>query len=71
MACRRRRSVAHAQSLEPLILSHYATPAFVVAQQGERVHYDAQVRTWYRRALALDPSLADVRGALARLPQAQ
>jgi len=58
------------KSLEPSILSHYATPAYVVAQQCERVHYYAQARDWYRRALALDPSLSDVRESLARLDKA-
>jgi hypothetical protein len=55
------------KSLEPTILSHYATPAVVVAQQCRQLHDDAKARIWYERALALDPTLSDVRDALAEL----
>jgi hypothetical protein len=55
------------KSLEPTILSHYATPAVVVAQQCRQLHNDSQARIWYERALALDPTLSDVRDALAEL----
>jgi len=56
-------------SLEPTILTHYATPAAVAGQQCQQFHYDAQAREWYQRALALDPSLSQVRQWLASLPQ--
>jgi hypothetical protein len=57
-----------AHSLEPTILSHYATPAVAVGQQAQQFGYNQQARTWYGRALALDPSLSQVRDLLARLP---
>ena len=47
------------------------TPAYIVAQQCERVHYYTQARAWYQRALEIDPDLPDVREALARLPASQ
>jgi len=56
-------------SLEPTILTHYATPAAVAGQQCQQFHYEAQAREWYQRALALDPSLSKVREWLASLPQ--
>jgi len=55
-----------AKSLEPSILSHYATPAAVVGQQCEQFQRYAEARTWYERALSLDPSLVEVRAALGR-----
>jgi 4-amino-4-deoxy-L-arabinose transferase-like glycosyltransferase len=58
-------------SLERTVLTHYATPAFVVAQQCEDLHYNAEARDWYQRALKLDPSLTQVRAALDRLPRDQ
>jgi len=56
-------------SLEQSILTHYATPAFVVAQQCEQLAYYSQARTWYERTLTLDPSVSQARDALSRLPQ--
>jgi Protein of unknown function (DUF2723) len=56
-------------SLESSILTHYATPAFVVAQQCEQLAYYPQARQWYQRTLDLDPSVSQARDALARLPQ--
>jgi len=57
-----------ARSLELTILSHYATPALVVAGQCEELHYYPEARAWYERALSLDPSLTGISTALARLP---
>jgi hypothetical protein len=59
------------KSLEPTILSHYATPAYVVAQQCEQARYYAQASAWYQRALALNPSLSDIRERLSRLPRSR
>jgi uncharacterized membrane protein YccC len=59
------------KSLEPAILSHYATPAYVVAQQCEQARYYTQASTWYQRALALNPSLSDIRERLSRLPRSR
>jgi len=56
------------RSLELTILSHYATPALVVAGQCEELHYYPEARAWYERALSLDPSLTGISTALARLP---
>ena len=58
-------------SMEPTVLLHYATPAYVVAQQCEELHYNQEARDWYQRALKLDPSLTQARAALDRLPQGQ
>jgi 4-amino-4-deoxy-L-arabinose transferase-like glycosyltransferase len=58
-------------SLEPTVLLHYATPAYVVAQQCEELHYNQEAYDWYQRALKLDPSLTQARTALDRLPQNQ
>lgn len=55
-------------SLEQSILTHYATPAVVVAGQCEQLGYVPQARAWYQRALALDPTQSQVRDALRRLP---
>ena len=57
------------KSLEPTILSHYASSAFVVAQECRRLHDYTRAREWYQRALAQDPSASEVRGLLAQLPQ--
>ena len=56
------------KSLEPTILSHYATPAFVVAQECRRIHDYKRAREWYQRALAQDPSASEVREILGQLP---
>ena len=58
-------------SLEPSILTHYATPAFVVGQQCKELHYDRQAREWFERALALDPSLTQVRDLLSQMGKRQ
>jgi len=58
-----------ANSLEPVVLTHYMTPALVVAQQCEELHYYREARTWYERALTFDPSLPQLRAALDRLPR--
>jgi 4-amino-4-deoxy-L-arabinose transferase-like glycosyltransferase len=58
-------------SLELTILTHYATPAVVVASQCEQLHYYPQAREWYGRALSLNPSLTEINTALARLPGQQ
>jgi len=59
------------KSLELTILSHYAMPALVVAGQCEQLGYYRDARAWYERALSLDPSLSEIRVALARLPANQ
>jgi 4-amino-4-deoxy-L-arabinose transferase-like glycosyltransferase len=55
-------------SLEVTFLSHYATPAVVVAGQCEQLGYYRDARAWYERALSINPSLSEIRTALARLP---
>jgi len=59
------------KSLELTILSHYAMPALVVAGQCEQLGYYRDARAWYERALSMDPSLSEIRVALARLPANQ
>jgi hypothetical protein len=59
------------KSLELSILANYATPALVVAGQCEQLGYYRDARAWYERALSLDPSLSEIRVALARLPANQ
>jgi hypothetical protein len=59
------------KSLELTIPSHYATPALVVAEQCEQLHYYPEAREWYQRALSLNPSLSEIATALARLPKNQ
>jgi hypothetical protein len=56
-------------SLERIVLTHYMTPALVVAQQCEELHYYREARTWYERALTFDTSQSQVRAALDRLPR--
>jgi len=40
-------------------------------EMKSQLHYYPEARTWYERALSLDPSLSEVNTALARLPRSQ
>jgi hypothetical protein len=55
------------KSLEPSILGHYATGAVFVGEQCKELHYDSQARAWFKRALALDPSLTQVADLLDKI----
>jgi 4-amino-4-deoxy-L-arabinose transferase-like glycosyltransferase len=52
---------------ERAILGDYAFAAYVVGEQYEAARDIASARTWYRRALSIDPEDAASRRALARI----
>ena len=56
-------------SMEMTIPAHYATPEVWVGREFQQFGFNQQAAEWYRRALALDPSLSGVRAMLAQLPQ--
>jgi hypothetical protein len=60
-----------AQSLEPTVLTHYATPMFTVAQQCRQLNYLAQAKSWYERTLAVDPSVISAHQALDEIGGAE
>jgi hypothetical protein len=55
------------KSFESEILSLYAQPALRIGNEYERVNLRQEARTWYQRAIALDPDLPQARAALARV----
>jgi hypothetical protein len=55
------------ETFESEILALYAQPASRIGDEYERGGWKKEARTWYQRALALDPDLPHVRQALARL----
>ena len=55
------------KSLEPSIPAHYATSAVVVGEKCMEIHYDSQARAWFKRALALDPSMVQVGEVLDKM----
>jgi hypothetical protein len=54
-------------TFEADILNVYAYPPFNLGGICERVALKAEARTWYQRALAINPELSKAREALARL----
>lgn len=54
-------------TFEADILNVYAYPPFNLGGICERAALKAEARTWYQRALAIDPQLSKAREALARL----
>ena len=56
-----------ANTFEGDILSLYAYPAFNIGGTCERAGLKAEARTWYQRALAINPQFPKAREALARL----
>ena len=54
-------------TFEEDILSVYAYPAFNIGGTCERAGYKAEARTWYQRALVINPQFSKAREALARL----
>lgn len=57
----------HANTFEADILNVYAYPAFSIAATCERAGLKAEARTWYERALAINPQFSQARQALARV----
>jgi hypothetical protein len=57
----------HSNTFEADILNVYAYPAFSIGGSCERVGLTEQARTWYQRALAINPQFSKAREALARL----
>ncbi|MGH8100226.1 MAG: tetratricopeptide repeat protein, partial [Chthoniobacterales bacterium] len=55
------------KSFESEILALYAQPAWRIGDVYQSAGQITEARTWYQRALALDPYLPDVRQALAKL----
>jgi tetratricopeptide (TPR) repeat protein len=53
------------KTFESTLLQSYAAPAEWVARQYQEVGRYAEARTWYERALAIDPSYADAQEGLA------
>ena len=64
-------SVIKPKSFEGNILTRYARPALRVGEEYEKGHLYAEARTWYQRALAIDPDLKLASEALTRITQAQ
>jgi len=56
-----------ANTFEADILNVYAYPAFSIAATCERAGLKAEARTWYERALAINPQFSQARQALARV----
>jgi hypothetical protein len=56
-------------TFEADILSIYTYPAFNIGGTCERAGLKAEARTWYERALAINPQLSKAREALTRLEQ--
>lgn len=54
-------------SFERSLLSQYALVAYRVGQQEESLQRTDDARTWYQRALAIDPMLASALDAMRRL----
>ena len=54
-------------TFEADILSVYTYPAFSIGGTCERAGLKAEARTWYERALAVNPQLSKAREALTRL----
>lgn len=54
-------------TFETGVLRRYAIPALVVGVQLERAGNTAAARSWYERAVAIDPSFADAANALERI----
>jgi hypothetical protein len=57
----------HTNTFEADILSIYTFPAFNIGGTCERADLKAEARTWYERALVINPQLSKAREALARL----
>jgi Protein of unknown function (DUF2723) len=57
----------HHETFESEILASYAQPAFRIGHEYERGGWKKEARTWYQRALAVDPNFPQARQALARL----
>ena len=58
---------ARANTFEGDILNIYAYPAFNIGGTCERAGLKAKARTWYQRALAINPQFSKAHEALARL----
>jgi hypothetical protein len=56
-----------ANTFEADILNIYAYPPFNIAGTCARAGLQAEARTWYQRALAINPEFSKAREALARL----
>ena len=56
-------------TFETGILRRYAIPAQILGSQLERAAHLAEAKTWYERAVAIDPSFTDARDALVRIRQ--
>src|SRR6266404_3377219 len=56
-----------ANTFEADILNVYAYPAFTIAATCERAGLKGEARTWYERALAINPQFSQARQALARV----
>jgi hypothetical protein len=54
-------------TFEERILRSYAVPAFIIGSEYERAGARAEARTWFERALAIDPGFAEARQGLARI----
>lgn len=59
----------NAKSFESDILTLYAQPAWRIGTQYEGGGWKDEARTWYQRALAINPNLSQARQALARVSQ--
>lgn len=56
-----------AQSFEADILNMYTWPAFRIGSDYQRLGLKSEARTWYERALGINPHFLQAREALARL----
>jgi hypothetical protein len=56
-----------ANTFEADILNIYAYPLFNIGRTCERAGLKAEARSWYQRALAINPQFSKAREALARL----
>ncbi len=56
-----------ADSFEPAILAHYANIPYRVGQAYQLAGQDQEAILWYRKALAIDPSLTQYRSDIKKL----
>jgi hypothetical protein len=57
----------NAKSFESEILDLYAVPAWRIGNEFQSGGWKTEARTWYQRALAVDPNFAPARRALTRI----
>jgi hypothetical protein len=59
------------ESFEGEIMELYAVPLWRIGHERERAGAKTEARTWYQRALAIDPNYPQARKALRELADAR